>query len=601
MTLYNYSIVVAVISIFLQTQVGTGSNSSLNGGRRKYCLDNRAFQNGWIRYELDGAFYSQRQLVPGTRKTFGCKSGFSLVGNRTILCGRNGKWSNADPTCVADSCWPLYEDLNNYEITVYSHDLMEDGKYTHGTGVQTYCKFTYVLTHGDGATKCVAGDWLPYIPFCRPYNTSMYITTSAPTGGCQAPFIWSGTLLGNHGDIIPTGTFVEYECMPFAEKTEEGDIRCLDGVWYPSDPGCREKSCDVPVLSMGLYIKDYQEEDFFLHGSMVTFGCFAEWQMQGEESAICWYGQWSVSKPTCTSEKTSKYRDCGLAGDTSVHGLTGRIIGGFDANRGAWPWQAGIYWQDERKRWHFFCGGSLIDNDWVMSAGHCFGHNEDVTKIQVRLGTTNRTGDRGTNREQVFLIDALYLPKQHDFRGFDYDIAVMHLKRDVALNRFIHSICLPPEPESESSNQDGLVEVGTMATVVGWGHHLPVHWNNSELIFYKDDLQQLTIPIRPRNVCIASLRRVNEDVTQFTNTMFCAGFNKKAKDTCFGDSGGPLMRNVMYNGKKRWVQVGIVSAGKGCAISGQYAYYAHVPKLVPWVNRVMKSHKPTQGKALIQV
>ncbi|XP_033096956.1 limulus clotting factor C-like isoform X2 [Anneissia japonica] len=513
MSFLNFVIAVVICIIFPSYKVDT---VPIEGGI--HCPDNRTFENGWVRYELPGAFYSQRQLVPGTGKTFGCRSGFSLVGNRTIVCGTNGKWTTRDPVCVA--------------------------------------------------------------------------------GGCQTPFIWSGSLLGNHGDIVPTGTFVEYECMQFAEKTEEGDIRCLDGEWYPSEPGCREKSCTYPALTMGLYILDRVEDDFVLHGSLIKFGCYADWEMKGEASGICWYGQWNINTPQCVSD-TSEYSECGLAGDTSVQGLTGRIIGGFDANQGAWPWQAGIYWMDGRNKWHFFCGGSLIDNRWVMSAGHCFGYDEDITKIQVRLGTTDRTGDRGTDREQVLLIDALYLPKQHDFRGFDYDIALLHLDRSVALNQYVHTICLPPEPES--SNPDGLVEVGVSATVVGWGHFTPVHWNSSEMTSYKNDLQQLTIPIRPRKVCINSLKQVGEDVSQFTNTMFCAGFNKKAKDTCFGDSGGPLMRNVMHNGKRRWVQVGIVSAGKGCAISGQYAYYAHIPKLLPWIGQVMTNYKPTNGNALIQV
>ena len=38
-------------------------------------------------------------------------------------------------------------------------------------------------------------------------------------------------------------------------------------------------------------------------------------------------------------------------------------------------------------QWFFFCAGSVINDEWVMSAGHCFGYDEDITRLQVKLGT----------------------------------------------------------------------------------------------------------------------------------------------------------------------------------------------------------------------
>ena len=42
--------------------------------------------------------------------------------------------------------------------------------------------------------------------------------------------------------------------------------------------------------------------------------------------------------------------------------------------------------------------------------------------------------------------------------------------------------------------------------------------------------------------------------------------------------------------QKRWVQVGIVSAGKGCAVEGQFAFYTHVPRLINWVYSVLRGN-----------
>ncbi|TSW75983.1 Trypsin I-P1 [Bagarius yarrelli] len=69
--------------------------------------------------------------------------------------------------------------------------------------------------------------------------------------------------------------------------------------------------------------------------------------------------------------------ECGLAP------LNNRIVGGKDAVAGAWPWQASLH---SIFIGGHFCGGSLINKQWVLTAAHCFDSISDPRDLTVYLG-----------------------------------------------------------------------------------------------------------------------------------------------------------------------------------------------------------------------
>ena len=83
---------------------------------------------------------------------------------------------------------------------------------------------------------------------------------------------------------------------------------------------------------------------------------------KNEASFIVSGSSGSKEKDKAVAEVNDKY--CGLR-------LKARVVGGTDAAVGDWPWQVGI------ARWYNpstpFCGGSLINKQWVVTANHCFG------------------------------------------------------------------------------------------------------------------------------------------------------------------------------------------------------------------------------------
>uniref|UniRef100_A0A803TEH5 Peptidase S1 domain-containing protein n=1 Tax=Anolis carolinensis TaxID=28377 RepID=A0A803TEH5_ANOCA len=74
--------------------------------------------------------------------------------------------------------------------------------------------------------------------------------------------------------------------------------------------------------------------------------------------------KWFVCYPTLITF------GCLVSSSSTVCGqplIPGRIVGGHAAANGAWPWQVSVLHFDGH-----ICGGSLINNEWVLSAAHCF-------------------------------------------------------------------------------------------------------------------------------------------------------------------------------------------------------------------------------------
>ncbi|XP_071802803.1 clotting factor C-like [Asterias amurensis] len=566
-----------------------------------FCPDYRDFPNGFIKYkglpQGTSTFYSQAQLVNGVQKLYKCHRGFILKGPATSKCS-SGKWSTKKPKCIPSPCPRLQPTVNNYDSVLYSRDPKGDGNYHHGTVAQVYCiTGTTLVKEGQGSTTCTAGSWLPSIPLCLTRET---LTADAdPMNSeniCELPNLLSGMYLNDAVDPVSDGAQVEYECFSFAERATDIPVQCYQGEWYPDSPKCVEKSCEIPSTPHYVVISTELDGNKLAHGHHLQFECEKGYRLaEGDWEIRCVFGEWFGNIPRCELDSTHDFSSCGVAGDTSP--IRGRVIGGIDSREAAWPWQAGIYWQRDDGSWFFFCGGTLVNQSWVLSAAHCFGYDEDISRLEVRLGITNRKTDHGTYREQKFNIDGLYIPKQHDFIYFDYDIALLHLSEPAVFNTFVRTVCLPDVPAPDD-DVDRLIEVDEFAMVLGWGHSSPVPANSSRGNNFEDALQQLEMPLRTDSTCTNSLISIGEEPDQYTEHMFCAGYNRKQRDACFGDSGGPLMRRVVppLPGETdwRWVQIGIVSSGKGCAVKGQFAFFTHVPKLMGWLDSVMKgNHTPS--------
>ena len=76
----------------------------------------------------------------------------------------------------------------------------------------------------------------------------------------------------------------------------------------------------------------------------------------------------------------NKGEERNICGFTLV--TSSRIVGGSDAVAGQWPWQVSVFYKG--RHW---CGGSIIDNQWIVSAAHCFHEDKNTANYMITVGT----------------------------------------------------------------------------------------------------------------------------------------------------------------------------------------------------------------------
>ncbi|XP_077359587.1 transmembrane protease serine 9-like [Festucalex cinctus] len=239
-----------------------------------------------------------------------------------------------------------------------------------------------------------------------------------------------------------------------------------------------------------------------------------------------------------------------------------KIIGGDVVSEGSWPWQASV-----QSFGSHVCGGTLINEEWVLTAAHCFTSTSTVG-WSVSLGRRNLEGIEPN--EVTRSVDTIILHPFFDNLIFNNDIALLRLSSVVEFNAYVRPVCL--------AANSSMFNNGTDSWVTGWGsirEGVPLPSPKT--------LQQVGVPVVGNKQCTCLI-----GAGLVTDNMICAGFLEGGKDACQGDSGSPMVSQQ----DSIWIQSGIVSYGYGCGRANNPGVYTRVSIYQSWINSHISSDKP---------
>ncbi|XP_069796022.1 trypsin-like [Narcine bancroftii] len=223
------------------------------------------------------------------------------------------------------------------------------------------------------------------------------------------------------------------------------------------------------------------------------------------------------------------------------------IVGGWECVAHSLPYQAYISRSEEK-----WCGASLLNPTWVLSAAHCYLRPELMT---VWVGAHDLSAEE-PSRQPHRVVRAVRHP-EYSLQTTDSDLMLLKVQPPVGLSLSVEPVQLP---DSCPSN-------GTVCRVAGWGNNV----TGGELL--AERLQCLDVPVLPDEICEGSYPGM------ITRNMFCAGIMEGGREACKVDSGGPLVCEGL--------QQGLVSWGYECGLPGYPSVYTKLCHYLQWINETL--------------
>ncbi|XP_007523789.2 chymotrypsin-like elastase family member 2A, partial [Erinaceus europaeus] len=241
-----------------------------------------------------------------------------------------------------------------------------------------------------------------------------------------------------------------------------------------------------------------------------------------------------------------------------------RVVGGEDVIPNSWPWQVSLQYSNNGQ-WRHTCGGSLVAENWVLTAAHCISSSRTYRVVLGRHSlSTDESGSLAISVSQA-VVHEDWNPNQLSKGN---DIALLKLATSVPLTDKIQLACLPPAGTILPNNYS--------CYVTGWGRLQ----TNGVL---PDILQQGHLLV----VDYATCSSPGWWGSTVKTNMVCAG-GDGVISSCNGDSGGPLNCPGAHG---QWEVHGVVSFGSslGCNYYRKPSVFTRVSNYIDWIKSLESS------------
>ncbi|CAH1374437.1 unnamed protein product [Tenebrio molitor] len=252
------------------------------------------------------------------------------------------------------------------------------------------------------------------------------------------------------------------------------------------------------------------------------------------------------------------------------HKVIKLIVGGTNATRKEFPHMALVGFEPQPGDINWLCGGTIISKDYILTAAHCLSHYMYGRAKYVRIGVTDL---EDTNHRQQLEVEERIPYPEYKLSSHYHDIGLLRLKRSAKLDSFTVPACLYRNHDIEAEK----------AIATGWGDTTSEGSGSNNLL-------KVTLDLFDHATCNESYKNYSAKRLKtgiIDDIQVCAGSLDEKKDTCRGDSGGPLQ--TFHNGndiKCMYDIIGVTSFGKPCGLTNP-GVYVRVSQYIGWIEDIV--------------
>uniref|UniRef100_A0A1Q3FQ98 Putative trypsin-like serine protease n=1 Tax=Culex tarsalis TaxID=7177 RepID=A0A1Q3FQ98_CULTA len=257
----------------------------------------------------------------------------------------------------------------------------------------------------------------------------------------------------------------------------------------------------------------------------------------------------------------------------------GYIANGYAALEGDWPWHAGVFMNMPYGPQKYICGGTVINENFVITAAHCTVPNRNILAaddVVVRLGLHNRTGP--SEHSKIYDVVEIIRHEAFNMDNLRNDVALLRMADDIKYSDYIQPICLWP------------VSIGSLNSILKSRGYV-VGWGLGDTHKMAEILQEATLAAVEYETCLKSHPTHFQKLLSDEKSSYCAG-NQNQTNVCSGDSGGGMYYNI--NGS--WYIRGLVSAGvrpvdNSACNPKEYVIFSDIPYYLEWITNHQENVK----------